>query len=74
VAIYSTLGLARTLIDGLGSKFLSVWLFLLGFILVLATVIIKVWSSGIDLGIAVACLLIFVRVAIPTDSRIPINV
>ena len=38
-AIYSTLGLARTLTDKLGNDFVSVWLFLLGCLLVLATVI-----------------------------------
>ena len=74
VAIYSTLGLARTLVDELGSDFLSVWLFLLGCILVLATVItqgLKVRPGGMEigiaLGIAAAYLLIFVRMAVPTE-------
>lgn len=74
VAIYSTLGLARTLVDTLGSDFLSVWLFLLGCILVLATVItqgLKVRPSGMEiaiaLGVAAAYLLIVVRMAVPTE-------
>ncbi len=74
VAIYSTLGLARTLVDQLGSDFLSVWLFLLGCLLVLATVItqgLRVRPSGaeigIALGVAAAYLLIVVRMAVPTE-------
>ena len=74
VAIYSTLGLARILVDELGSDFLSVWLFLLGCILVLATVItqgLKVRPSGMEIGVALgvvaAYLLIVVRMAVPTE-------
>lgn len=74
VAIYSTLGLALTLVDELGSDFLSVWLFLLGCILVLATVItqgLKVRPRGVEisvaLGILAAYLLIIVRMAVPTE-------
>ena len=74
VAIYSTLGLARTLVDQLGSDFVSVWLFLLGCLLVLLTVItqgLKVRPSGIEigvaLGVAAAYLLIVVRMAVPTE-------
>lgn len=74
VAIYSTLGLARTLVDELGSDFLSVWLFLLGCILVLATVItqgLKVRPGGMEIGVALgivaAYLLIIVRMAVPTE-------
>ena len=74
VAIYSTLGLARILVDELGSDFLSIWLFLLGCILVLATVItqgLKVRPAGMEigvaLGIAAAYLLIVVRMAVPTE-------
>ncbi len=74
VAIYSTLGLARILVDEFGSDFLSVWLFLLGCILVLATVItqgLKVRPSGMEIGIALgvaaAYLLIIVRMAVPTE-------
>ncbi len=74
VAIYSTLGLARTLVDQLGSDFVSVWLFLLGCILVLATVItqgLRVRPSGTEigvaLGVAAAYLLVVVRMAVPTE-------
>lgn len=74
VAIYSTLGLAQTLVDTLGSDFLSVWLFLIGCILVLAAVItqgLKVRPSGMEiaiaLGVAAAYLLIVVRMAVPTE-------
>ncbi len=74
VAIYSTLGLARTLVDQLGSDFMSVWMFLLGCLLVLLTVItqgLKVRPSGaeigIALGVAAAYLLIVVRMAVPTE-------
>lgn len=74
VAIYSTLGLARILVDELGSNFLSVWLFLLGCILVLATVITQGFKVrpggmeiGIALGVAAAYLLFFVRMAVPTE-------
>lgn len=73
-AIYSTLGLARTLADFLGSDFFGVWLFLLGCILVLLTVVtqgLRVRPSGAEiavaLGIAAAYLLVFVRMAIPTE-------
>ena len=74
VAIYSTLGLARILVDELGSDFLSVWLFLLGCILVLAAVItqgLKVRPSGMEIGVALGVvatyLLIVVRMAVPTE-------
>ena len=74
VAIYSTLGLARILVDELWSDFLSVWLFLLGCILVLSTVItqgLKVRPGsaeiGVALGIIAAYLLIIVRMAVPTE-------
>lgn len=75
VAIYSTLGLARTLADALGdSGFIGVALFLLGCLLVLATVVtqgLKTRPSGIELavalGVAAAYLLVFVRMAVPTE-------
>lgn len=75
VAIYSTLGLARTLADKLGdSQLFGVGFFLAGCLLVLATVItqgLKIKPSGIEiavsLGIAAAYLLVFVRMAIPTE-------
>lgn len=76
VAIYSTLGLARTLDDELGSYLFSVWiwLFVLGCILVLATVIMQGLEFrpggreiGVALGIVAAYLLIIVRMAMPTE-------
>ena len=74
VAIYSTLGLARQLADLLGSDFFGVWLFLAGCILVLLTAVtqgLRVRPSGIEiavgLGVAAAYLLVFVRMAIPTE-------
>ena len=73
-AIYSTLGLARTLTDRLGNDFFSVWLFLLGCLLILLTVItqgLKVRPGGAEvavaLGVAAAYLLILVRVSAPTE-------
>lgn len=74
VAIYSTLGLAQTLADRLGDDAFSVWLFLLGCILVLATVVtqgLRARPSGTEvavaLGIVAAYLLVFVRMAVPTE-------
>jgi len=76
VAIYSTLGLARTLEDELGSYLFSVWvwLYVLGCILVLATVIMQGLEFrprgreiGIALGVVAAYLLIIVRMAMPTE-------
>lgn len=73
-AIYSTLGLAPTLTDKLGNDFFSVWLFLLGCILVLLTVItqgLRVRPGGAEvavaLGVAAAYLLIIVRMSVPTE-------
>ncbi len=73
-AIYSTLGLARTLTDRLGNDFFSVWLFLLGCVLILLTVItqgLKVRPGGAEiavaLGVAAAYLLILVRMSAPTE-------
>ncbi|MCY3614724.1 MAG: VanZ family protein [Bacteroidetes bacterium] len=76
VAIYSTLGLARTLDDELGSYLFSVWvwLYVLGCILVLATVIMQGLEFrpggreiGVAIGIVAAYLLIIVRMAMPTE-------
>ena len=74
VAIYSTLGLARTLVEHLGNDFVSIWLFLLGCILVLAAVVtqgLRVRPGGaeiaIALGVAAAFLLILVRMSAPTE-------
>ena len=73
-AIYSTLGLAQTLADRLGNDFFAVWLFLLGCVLVLLAVVtqgLRVRPSGIEiavaLGVAAAYMLVFVRMAIPTE-------
>jgi len=73
-AIYSTLGLARTLVEHLGNDFVSVWLFLLGCLLVLLTVVtqgLKVRPGGAEiavaLGVAAAYLLILVRMSVPTE-------
>ena len=74
VAIYSTLGLARTLAAQLGNDFVSVWLFLLCCLLVLATVVTQGLTTrpsrteiGVALGVAVAYLLVFVRMTVPTE-------
>ncbi len=73
-AIYSTLGLARTLVEHLGNDFVSVWLFLLGCLLVLLTVVtqgLKVRPGGAEiavaLGVAAAYLLVLVRMSVPTE-------
>ena len=73
-AIYSTLGLARTLVEHLGNDLVSVWLFLFGCFLVLASVVtqgLKVRPGGaeiaIALGVAAAYLLILVRMSVPTE-------
>lgn len=73
-AIYSTLGLGSALVEQLGSDVLSVWLFLLGCVLVLAAVVthgLKVRPGGAEvavaLGVAAAYLLVLVRMAVPTE-------
>ena len=75
VAIYSTLGLARSLAGALGDRgLLGAGAFITGCLLVLATVV----TSGlrrrpggaevfVALGVAAAYLLVFVRMAIPTE-------
>ena len=75
LAIYSTLGLASRWAATLGQyDFFGVGLFLLGCFLVLATVItqgLKVRPSGLEiavaLGITAVYILLFVRMAIPTE-------
>lgn len=74
VAIFSTLGLARKLSAVLGDSGLNVGLFILGCFLVLAAVItqgLQARPSGLEIGIALgvlaAYLLVFVRMAIPTE-------
>ncbi len=73
-AIYSTLGLARTLSAFLGESGLGEGLFIIACFLVLAAVVIQglklppgVPEIGIYLGIVAAYLLIFVRMSIPTE-------
>lgn len=73
-AIYSTLGLARTLSDALGDKGFGVSLFLLGCFLALASIVIhglkpvrSATEIGVVLGIMAAYLLVFVRMSIPTE-------
>ena len=74
VAIFSTLGLAQTLAVVLGNSALGVGLFVLGCLLVLATVVtegLKVRPAGAEigvaLGVAAAYLLVFVRIATPPE-------
>lgn len=75
VAIYSTLGLARSLADALptgGS--VNVVLFLLGCLMVLATVVTQGLSTrpgtaeiAVMLGVAACYLFVFVRMTVPTE-------
>lgn len=74
VAIYSTLGLARKLSDLLGDTGLGAGFFILGCLLVVATVVtqgLKTRPSGTEivvaLGVLTSYLLVFVRMAIPTE-------
>lgn len=74
VAIYSTLGLARTLAGVLGDTALGASLFILGCLLVLAAIVtqgLKTWPSSTEiavaLGVAAAYLLVFVRMSISTE-------
>ena len=75
LAIYSTLVLSNRWAEALQNHGLfGVWFFLLGCLLVLATIItqgLKVRPGGreifISLGIAAAYLLVFVRMSIPTE-------
>lgn len=74
VAIYSTLGLARTLAGFLGDSALGAGLFILACLLVLAAVVtqgLKMRPSGAEiavaLGVVAAYLLVFVRMTISTE-------
>lgn len=74
VAIYSTMGLARTLAEQLGDAGLGVWLFLVCCFMVLITVVTQglaarpsVAEWGVAVGIVAAYLLVFVRMSIPTE-------
>ncbi len=74
VAIYSTLGLARTLAGVLRDRNMLDSLFVLGFLLVLATI---AWQGlkkrpggaeiGVALGVAAVYLMAFVRMGIPEE-------
>lgn len=73
-AIYSTLGLARTLAVALQESGLQAALFVLGCLLVLATIVAQGLTTrpshaeiGVALGVAAAYLLVFVRMAIPSE-------
>ncbi len=74
VAIYATLGLARTLAGVLGHSALGGGLFILGCLLVLATIVtqgLKTRPStaeiGVALGVAAAYLFVFVRMTVPAE-------
>jgi len=75
VALYSTLGLARTLAVALQDNgLMGVGLFILACVMVLATVVTQGLKSrpggaeiAVALGVAAAYLLVFVRMAIPTE-------
>ena len=74
VAIYSTLGLARTLAAVLAEWNLGVGLFLVCCLLVVATAVtqgLRVRPDGVEiavaLGVVAAYLLVFVRMSIPTE-------
>ena len=74
IAIFSTIGLARSLADILGDKGFGVLPFILGLCLVLLTIItngLRVRPGGreiaVSLGIAAVYLLVVVRMAIPTE-------
>lgn len=76
VAIYSTLGLAATLAEEVRSRARIDVVFVVGFLLVLATIAsegLRRRPRGIEivvvLGIAAVCLMIFVRMAIPVAER-----
>ena len=74
VAIYSTLGLARRLAGALGDRGLLDAAFLLGMLLVVATIVTLGLKTrpggaeiGIALGVAAAYLLVFLRMGIPEE-------
>lgn len=74
VAIYSTLGLARTLAAALGDTGLGTGLFVVCCLMVLATVVTQGLKTrpgsaeiAVALGVAAAYLLVFVRMAIKTE-------
>lgn len=75
-AIYSTLGLAATLAGALRVRGLIEVVFVLGFLLVLTTIVTHGLKTrprgaelGVALGVAAAYLMVFVRMAIPAEER-----
>ena len=73
-AIYSTVGLARSLAARLGDTGIGEWLFLLCCLLILTMVVTqglrwrpKGFEIGIALGVVAVYALVFVRMAIPTE-------
>ena len=74
LAIYLTLGLARTLATALGNSGIGEALFIICCLLVLATIVtqgLKTRPGGLEiavaLGVMAAYILVFVRMAIPTE-------
>lgn len=74
VAIYSTLGLARTLAAAVGPDALGAVLFVTGMLLVVGAVVLQAWRArpggveiGVGAGVAAAYLLVFVRMASPVE-------
>jgi len=73
-AIYSTIGLARTLAAALGETGLGAGLYILACVMVLTTVITQGLKKRpsraeivVALGVTTAYLLVFVRMAVPTE-------
>lgn len=74
VAIFSTLGLARTLADLLAGTGLGEALFVVGCLMVIAVVVTQGWTTRPSsqeiagaIGISAAYMLVFVRMAVPTE-------
>ena len=74
VAIYSTLGLARRLADALAGTGLGESLFVLCFVVILVAIVTQGLKTkptgpeiGVALGVAAAYLMVFVRMAVPTE-------
>ena len=74
VAIFSTLGVAQTLASAIGDGPLATGLFILGCLMVLATIVTQGLTrrpSGpeisVAIGVVAAYLLVFVRMSIPTE-------
>lgn len=74
VAIYATLGLARTLAQFLNGTGLGERLFVVACLLVLLVVLTRGWTSrpgiveiAVAIGVGTAYLLVFVRMAVPTE-------